>query len=59
MSSYNAKLSGIDDAHVRPALMAWKRNAEWIASRTRSLPRNVNERLLMPPLIADAGTRLP
>ena len=36
--------------------MAWKRNAECMASRTTSLPRNENERLLMPPLIFDAGT---
>ena len=41
----------------RPALMAWNRNAEWIASRTMSLPRNENDRLLMPPLILTPGQR--
>ena len=39
----------------RPALMAWNRNAEWIASRTTSLPRNANDRLLMPPQILTPG----
>ena len=38
-----------------PALMAWYRNAEWIASRTMSLPRNENDRLLTPPLIFTPG----
>ena len=38
-----------------PALMAWKRNAEWIASRTTSLPRKENDRLLTPPLIFTPG----
>ena len=38
-----------------PALMAWNRNAEWIASRTTSLPRNEKERLLTPPLIFTPG----
>ena len=35
--------------------MAWKRNAEWMASRTTSLPRKENERLLMPPLTLTPG----
>ena len=40
-----------------PALMAWNRNAECIASRTMSLPRNENDRLLTPPLIFTPGQR--
>ena len=40
-----------------PALMAWYRNAECIASRTTSLPRNENDRLLTPPLIFTPGQR--
>ena len=35
--------------------MAWNRNAEWMASRTTSLPRNENDRLLTPPLIFTPG----
>ena len=38
-----------------PAAMAWYRNAECIASRTGSLPRNENERLLTPPLTRAPG----
>ena len=37
--------------------MAWKRNAECIASRTTSLPRNENERFEMPPLVRAPGQR--
>ena len=39
----------------RPALIAWYRNAECIASRTISLPRNENDRLLTPPLTFTPG----
>ena len=35
--------------------MAWYRKAEWMASRTTSLPRNENERLLTPPQILTPG----
>ena len=38
-----------------PARMAWYRNAECIASRTTSLPRNENEMLLTPPEIFAPG----
>ena len=38
-----------------PAAVAWNRNAECIASRTTSLPRNEKERLLTPPLIFAPG----
>ncbi len=38
-----------------PALMAWYRKAEWMASRTMSLPRKEKERLLTPPLIFTPG----
>ena len=43
-----------------PALIAWYRKAEWIASRTRLLPRKEKERLETPPEIlrARAGWRL-
>jgi hypothetical protein len=32
-----------------PAPIAWYRNTEWIASRTRSLPRNENDTFDTPP----------
>ena len=35
--------------------MAWYRKAACIASRTTSLPRNENDRLLMPPLTLTPG----
>ncbi len=38
-----------------PALMAWNKNAECIASRTTLLPRNENDRLLTPPEIFTPG----
>ena len=47
-----------------PASMAWYRNTECIAWRTRSLPRNENDRLETPPemcargSLADAPRRL-
>ena len=40
-----------------PARTAWSRNAECIASRTTSLPRNENDRLEMPPLVRAPGQR--
>ena len=48
------ELPGVDDAHAHPALMAWYRNAECIASRTGSLPRN-RQTLLRPPLTCTCG----
>jgi hypothetical protein len=41
----------------KPALMAWNRNAECMASRTASLPRKENDRLEMPPLVRTPGQR--
>ena len=38
-----------------PALIAWYRNTECIASRTGSLPRNENDTLLTPPLTCACG----
>ena len=55
MSSYTASCPALTMPIVRPALMAWNRNAEWIASRTTSLPRKLNDRLLMPPLTSAPG----
>ncbi len=40
----------------RPARIAWYRNTAWIASRTRSLPRNANDTLDTPPLIRASGS---
>ncbi len=40
-----------------PARIAWKRNAECIASRTTSLPRKENERFEIPPLVREPGQR--
>src|SRR6266702_3741188 len=40
-----------------PARTAWERNAECMASRTTSLPRNENDRLEMPPLVRAPGQR--
>ena len=39
----------------RPARIAWYRNTAWIASRTRSLPRNANDTFETPPLIRASG----
>ncbi len=55
MSSYTASWPALTMPMSRPARIAWNRNAEWIASRTVSLPRNANERLLMPPLTFASG----
>ena len=41
----------------RPALIAWYRNTECMASRTGSLPRNENDRLEIPPDTSDPGHR--
>ena len=38
-----------------PAAIAWYRNAEWIASRTRLLPRKLNEMFETPPLTLACG----
>ena len=35
--------------------MAWYRNTEWIASRTRSLPRKANDTLDTPPEVGEPG----
>ena len=39
----------------RPAAIAWYRNAEWIARRTGSFPRNEKLRFDTPPLTLHAG----
>ena len=39
----------------RPAAMAWYRKTEWIASRTRSLPRNANDTFDTPPEVRVPG----
>ena len=44
MSSYSASWPAFTIAMSSPAWIAWYRNAEWIASRTRSLPRNLKDR---------------
>ncbi len=56
MSSYTVELAGVHDRHVeaRPAI-AWYRNAEWIAWRTGSFPRNEKLRFDTPPRHPDAG----
>ncbi len=41
----------------RPAARAWYRNAEWIAWRTGSFPRNENDRLDTPPETFTPGQR--
>ncbi len=41
----------------RPARIACRRNAECIASRTTSLPRNEKERFEIPPLVWAPGQR--
>ncbi|GBC87082.1 hypothetical protein HRbin12_01083 [bacterium HR12] len=40
-----------------PARIAWYRKAECIASRTRSLPRKLNERFETPPETLARGKR--
>ena len=55
MSSYTTSWPALTMPMSSPALMAWKRKAEWMASRTTSLPRNENDRLLMPPLTRTPG----
>ncbi len=40
-----------------PALIAWYRNTEWIASRTVLLPRNENDTLETPPEMWQSGKR--
>ena len=40
-----------------PALIAWYRNTQWIASRTALLPRNENDTLETPPDRCECGKR--
>ena len=56
MSSYCGMTPALTIAMSRPALIAWYRNTAWIASRTRSLPRNANETLDTPPLTRAYGS---
>ena len=55
MSSRIASCPALTIPMLIPARMAWYRNAECIASRTTSLPRNENETLLRPPLTCTCG----
>ena len=56
MSSYCGRAPALTIAMSRPARIAWYRNTAWIASRTRSLPRNANDTLDTPPLIRASGS---
>ena len=56
MSSYWGSAPALTIAMSRPARIAWYRNTAWIASRTRSLPRNANDTLDTPPLIRASGS---
>ena len=55
MSSYIWSIDGLTIAMSMPALIAWYRNAECIASRTALLPLNANERLDTPPEVNAPG----
>ena len=57
MSWYTASCPALTMPMSRPARTAWNRNAECMASRTTSLPRNANDRLEMPPLVRAPGQR--
>ena len=57
MSSYTSSWPAFTMAMSSPAAMAWYRNAECIARRTGSFPRNENERLDTPPLTFTPGHR--
>jgi hypothetical protein len=56
MSSYDDQLARVHDAHVEARLDGVEQKRRWMASRTTSLPRNENDRLLMPPLKFTRGT---
>ena len=55
MSSYTTSWPALTMPMSSPALVAWNKNAECMASRTTSLPRNEKLRLLMPPLVRTPG----
>ena len=57
MSSYTTSWPALTMPMSRPARIAWKRNAECIASRTTSLPRNAKLRFEIPPLVFAPGQR--
>ena len=59
MSSYCGRAPALTIAMSRPARIAWYRNTAWIASRTRSLPRNANDTFDTPPLIRASGQLAP
>ena len=50
MSSYCGMTPALTIAMSSPAWIAWYRNTAWMASRTRSLPRNANDTFETPPL---------
>ncbi len=56
MSSYCGSAPAFTIAMSSPARIAWYRNTAWIASRTRSLPRNANETLDTPPETRTSGS---
>ena len=56
MSSYWGITPALTMAMSSPARIAWYRKTAWIASRTRSLPRNANETLDTPPLTRTPGS---
>ena len=55
ISSYTWIIPAFTIPMSMPARMAWKRKAEWIASRTTLLPRKLKDRLLTPPEILAPG----
>jgi hypothetical protein len=57
MSWYTASWPALTMPMSRPACTAWNRNAEWIASRTTSLPRKENDRFEIPPDVRAPGQR--
>ena len=57
MSSYTGSWPALTMAMSRPAARAWYRNAEWIAWRTGSFPRNEKDRLETPPETFTPGQR--
>ncbi|EWS64148.1 hypothetical protein Y695_02613 [Hydrogenophaga sp. T4] len=54
-SSYTPTMPALTMPMSMPALMAWYRNTVWIASRTGSLPRKLNDTLDTPPLTLAPG----
>ena len=57
MSSYTGIWAAFTIAMSSPAAIAWYRNAEWIAWRTRSFPRKLNDRFETPPETFAPGQR--